>query len=115
MAAWDNGARKPVRFLCLCQPPYSRWRVGAGAGGQRAWFGQRQGWGDLPLSFLCVLSLQPPGAQWDQVHPPRSLLSLQKASEDVSASCCFLRVSMGLSLEQAGHSPGAGPESACGG
>lgn len=46
--------------------------------------------GGLTGGLLCALCPQPPGAQRDQVHPPGSLLSLQKAAEDVSASHCFL-------------------------
>jgi len=33
---------------------------------------------------LSPFSLQTPGAQWHQVHPPRRLLPLQEAAEDVS-------------------------------
>lgn len=44
------------------------------------------------LSLLTPsLSLQPPGTEWDQIHPPRSLLSLQKAAQDVSE--VFLAIS----------------------
>lgn len=58
-----------------------------------------------------VFSLQPAGAQWDQVHPPGGLFSLQKAAEDVSVFCCFLGVSIGQSPAQACHCPGAGADS----
>lgn len=95
MAAWDNGAH-----ICLCQAAHSRQKLGAGQGdkGHGGWVspaGCSPDWGYLTRGSLCVLYLQPPGAQRNQVHSPRSLLSLQKAAEDVSASHCFLRVSRG--------------------
>lgn len=109
MAAWDNGAH-----ICLCQPADSGQWLGTGRGaegmvGRVSPAGSSPEWGDLTGGPpLCVLHPQPPGAQRNQVHSPGSLLSLQKAAEDVSASPCFLRVSRGgrETPGLAGHSPG---------
>lgn len=77
----DLTLQQPLYSACADpSTPDSAW------GEQRVWFGwvspagDSWDWGDLTGRLLCVLSLQPPGAQWDQVHPPGSLLSLQKAS-----------------------------------
>ena len=77
----------------LLQPPYSRRGWEQGLMGKGPGFNNNLGGATCPCPS--VFSLQPAGAQRDQVHPPGGLLSLQKAAEDVSAFCCFLGVSIG--------------------
>lgn len=54
--------------------------TGEGVSGTSSWLLR------VTLSLLTIfLSLQPPGVERYQIHPTRSLLSLQKAAQDVSA------------------------------